>query len=163
MILSLIVAMGTQRQIGLNNQLPWHIPEDLKNFKSLTMGHHLLMGRKTFESIGRPLPGRTSIVLTRQKDYAPAGCLVVSSVNQALELAKKRGEQELFVCGGAQVYTHTIIQADRLYWGRVDYSGPADTFFPPFEHLSWEYSSLKKYPELNNSPAWSFQVLERHQ
>ena len=127
------------------------------------MGHHLLMGRKTFESIGVPLAGRTSVVLTRQKNYSPpSGHFAVSSLEQALNLVQERGEEELFVCGGADLYCLALERADRLYLTRVEYSGPADTFFPPFEHLDWQASVATEYQASDTTLAWSFQLLQRN-
>jgi dihydrofolate reductase len=103
MIISLIVALDRQCGIGKDNQLPWRLPADLKRFRELTMGHHLIVGRKTYESIGKPLPGRTMIVVTRQPDFQLEESLVVNSVDEALRLANTRGEQEVFVIGGAEI------------------------------------------------------------
>ena len=142
MILSLIAAIGNQRQLGLKGSIPWHLPEELQYFKKLTMDHHLLMGRKTFQSLPRPLPGRTHLVLSRHLlGKLPERCLAITSLQEALEIAQKKGETELFVCGGADIYSQTLSLANRLYLSRIDYSGPADTFFPPWEHLDWEHLS----------------------
>lgn len=127
--LSLIVAMDRNRVIGRDNQLPWHISEDLKRFKALTMGHPIVMGRKTFESIGRVLPGRTSIVVTRQPGYvAPAGVKVAGSIAQALVAAG--GAQEVFVIGGRELYEYALGVARRLYVTEVDGAFEGDTHFP---------------------------------
>ena len=140
MILSLIAAIGNQGQIGNKGKIPWHLPEELQHFKRLTMGHHLLMGRKTFQSLPGVLPGRPHLILSRQPP-APSPhprCHTLSSLKQALERAREAGETELFVCGGADLYAQTLPLADRLYLSRIDYSGPADTFFPPWNHLPFE-------------------------
>jgi dihydrofolate reductase len=129
--ISLIVAMAANRVIGRDNTLPWRLPDDLRRFKRLTMGHTLVMGRKTWESIGRPLPGRDIVVVTRQERYAtPAGVSVARSVEEALEIAKG---DEVFVAGGEEVFRQTIDRADRLYLTRIDTDFPGDTFFPEFD------------------------------
>jgi dihydrofolate reductase len=136
-IVSLIVAMGQNRAIGVNGGLPWRLPADLAHFKRLTMGHHIVMGRKTYESIGRPLPGRTSVVITRQADYKADGCFVVHSLDEALHLARERGEQEAFVIGGAEIYRAALPIADRIYLTEVEASPAADTFLPAFDPAAW--------------------------
>jgi dihydrofolate reductase len=138
MIISLIAALDRQRGIGKDNQLPWRLPADLKRFRELTTGHHLIVGRKTYESIGKPLPGRTMIVVTRQPDFQIEGCLVVNSVDEALTLAHARGEQEVFVIGGAEIYAQTLAQAARLYLTLVEAEVEADTFFPAFAEADWQ-------------------------
>lgn len=161
MILSMIVAIGKNREIGLDNKMLWHVKEDFKNFKAVTMGHHMLMGRKTFESIGRPLPGRTTIILTRDKDYKQDDCLIVHSVDQGIALAKERGETELFICGGANIYEQFLDQTQKLYLSKIDFEGEADTFFPEFEQLSWKKIEERKYQAHEKTPAWEYQVLEK--
>lgn len=138
MKLSIIAALGRNRAIGYQNQLPWRLPADLQRFKQLTMGHHMLMGRKTFESIGRPLPGRTSIIITRQPGYKAEGCLIVHSLEDAITLAKSRGEQEAFVIGGADIYAQALPLADRMYLTWVEAEPEADAFFPTFDESAWE-------------------------
>jgi dihydrofolate reductase len=124
MTLSIIVAMANNRAIGKDNQLLWHLPEDLKYFKRITMGKPIVMGRKTFESIGRPLPGRLNIVITRQQDWQHEGVKVVNSIGDALVLAEAQslidGKDEVMVIGGAEIYKTALAQADRLYLKRVD-------------------------------------------
>ncbi|HEX6864402.1 MAG TPA: dihydrofolate reductase, partial [Thermoanaerobaculia bacterium] len=114
MKISLIAALARNRVIGRDNRLPWRLPPDLRRFKQLTMGHTLLVGRKTFESIGRPLPGRSMLVVSRQEGYSPEGVRVARSVQEALDLARAGGETELFVAGGAEIYRQTLPVADRL-------------------------------------------------
>ncbi|MBI1761807.1 MAG: dihydrofolate reductase [Acidobacteria bacterium] len=138
MIVSLIAALDRRRGIGKDNQLPWRLPADMKRFRELTLGHHLIVGRKTYESIGKPLPGRTLIIVTRQPDVQVKGCLVVDSVAEALALANTRGEQEVFVIGGAEIYAQTLAQADRLYLTFVEAEVAADTFFPVFAADDWQ-------------------------
>src|SRR5438105_2374219 len=131
MKLSIIVAMSRNHVIGLDNRLPWRLPADLKRFKNLTMGHCLLMGRKTYQSIGRPLPGRTSIVITRQPDFAGAGLLVAHSLDEALGLAAHHClAEELFIAGGEQIYSQTLARAQRIYLTLIEAEFPGDAFFP---------------------------------
>lgn len=134
-MISIIVAMDKNRAIGVNNTLPWHLPADLKRFKALTMGHHMIMGRKTYESIGKPLPGRTTVIVTRQKDYKADGCKVVHSLNAALEAARE--DAEIFVIGGAELFTQALARADRLYVTFIDTEVKGDTFFPQIDPQQW--------------------------
>src|SRR3982750_4529721 len=113
-MISFVVAIGQNNVIGKNNQLPWHIPADLKFFKKVTMGHPIIMGRKTYESIGKPLPGRENIIVTRNKEYKQEGCKVIHTVEDLLNLSKEKGE-EVFVIGGAELFNVTFPYADRLY------------------------------------------------
>lgn len=149
MKLSLIVAAANNNAIGRNNELPWHLPQDLKYFKSTTLGKPVIMGRKTFESIGKPLPGRTNIVVTRQKDWNVAGVLVAQSLEQAIDIAQQfRNEQsssvadEVMVIGGAEIYRHALLLADRIYLTRIeaDVTG-ADVFFPALPETQWKLVS----------------------
>ena len=137
MIVSLIVAMDRRRGIGKDNRLPWRLSADLKRFRELTMGHHLIVGRKTFESIGKPLPGRQMIIVTRQAGLQVESCFVAQSVDEALRLARERGESEVFVIGGAEIYAQTLALADRLYLTLVEAEVEADTFFPEFDEAEW--------------------------
>ncbi len=162
MIISLIVAYGRNREIGLNNQLLWHISEDLKNFKRLTLNHILIMGRKTFTSIGHPLPKRATIVLTRDKSFFAEGVYVAHSVEQALALAKTLtdfNQEEIFIAGGAQIYEQFLPLAQRLYITQVEDNFVADTFFPAWEQENWELKSRQEYcSQKPDMPAWSFSV-----
>lgn len=135
MIISIIVAMSENRVIGRNNQLPWHLPGDLKHFKSVTWGKPILMGRLTYESIGRPLPGRTNIVLTHDPSYMAPGCVVVNSFEHAMNAAK--GFDELMVIGGARVFEKMLPMADRLYLTQIHATVEGDTFFPEWESNQW--------------------------
>lgn len=147
MMISLIVAMDEERGIGVDNGLPWHLSQDLKHFKRITMGHHLIMGRKTYQSIGEPLPGRTMIVLTRNPDFEAEGCMVVHSLSDAYEYAESRGEDEVFVIGGASVFEQALDDADRLYLTRVHTRSESDTYFPAFDLSSWELISQTRYEQ----------------
>lgn len=144
MKLSAIVAMAANRVIGVHNQLPWRLPADLARFKRLTMGHTLILGRKTYESIGRPLPGRTFIVVTRQRDYAPEGVKVVHSVDAALALAQ--GDDEPFIAGGAELYAQTMDRLDRLYLTRIEREFQGDTYFPEVDLSTWKLIENEHHP-----------------
>jgi dihydrofolate reductase len=162
MKLSIIAALGRNRAIGYQNQLPWRLPADLQRFKQLTLGHHILMGRKTFESIGRPLPGRTSIIITRQPEYKVEGCLVVHSLEEAIALAKARGEQEAFVIGGADIYAQALSIADRMYLTLVEAAPEADAFFPAFDEKDWELTEeLSFAPDEKHPHAMRFVTLQK--
>ena len=162
MIISIIVAMDETRGIGVEGRLPWHLPADLKRFKSLTMGHHLIMGRKTFESIGRPLPGRTTIIVTRDQSFQPEGCLVAHSLETALEFARLDLENDVFVIGGAEIFAQAIELADRIYLTQVHSSLPADVYFPEFAAEDWLETDSEYNPadEKNRYP-FTFKILAR--
>lgn len=134
MRVSLIEAIGRNRELGKDNKLIWHIPADLKHFKEKTRGHVVIMGRKTFESIGKPLPERTNIVVTSDVTKNWKGVHIAESFDEALLMAQEMGEQEAFVIGGAKLYETAIQKADRLYITLIDAEAPADTFFPEFEN-----------------------------
>lgn len=162
MIVSLIVAMDERRGIGFEGRLPWRLSADLKRFKALTMGHHLIAGRKTYESIGKPLPGRTMIVITRDPDYQAEGCLIAHSVDEALALARARGETEAFIIGGAEIYAQTLERADRLYLTQVHAITDADVFFPAFDESAWREQEVSSHEagEKNQYPS-TFKLLVR--
>ena len=149
MIVSIIAAIGKHREIGYKNNLLWHIPEDLKRFKKITSGHTVIMGRKTFESINcKPLPNRKNIVITSQKGFYAEGAEIVHSVKVAMEQARKDGE--IFILGGATVYEQCLPFADRIYLTIVKKEYKADTYFPQYDHISWEtteQSEIKKDPD----------------
>ena len=158
-MISLVVAMGLNREIGVNNQIPWKLSEDLKNFKKTTMGHHILMGRKTYESIGKPLPGRTNIILTRNSNYQVPDCITVTSLDEAIKLAKTKGETELMVIGGAEIYKEALSRANRIYLSKIEFKGKADAYFPEFNELDWKVISEVKHS--SDSIPWTFKVIER--
>jgi dihydrofolate reductase len=162
LIISFIVAMDEARGIGKGGRLPWRQSADLKRFKALTMGHHLVMGRKTFETIGRPLPGRTMIVITRNPDYRPVGALVVHSIQAALALAEARGETEVFIIGGGEIFTQAFALAERIYLTRVHAISEADVFFPPFEGDDWAIlDQISLQEDQNNEYPQTFITLHR--
>lgn len=157
--ISVIVAMGTNRVIGRDNKLPWRLPADMKRFRALTMGKAILMGRVTFESIGRPLDGRHNIVLTRNRDYAAEGCTVVNSVNDALKAA---GEGEVMVIGGSLLYQQTLPMANRIYLTLIDAEFEGDSYFPLIEPGEWsEVSREICAADAANPYDHAFIVLER--
>ncbi len=165
MIISLLVAMDERRGIGKGNALPWRLSSDMKRFRELTMGHAIVVGRKTFESIGKPLPGRHMIVVTRNRDYDPEGCQpencqVVFSVEQAIAVARDRRESELFICGGAQIFAETLALADRLYLTEVHAVVDADTFFPEYDESLWAVEQVIRHEadEKNQYP-FTFKLL----
>jgi len=161
-LIAIIVAMDENRGIGVHNHLPWHLSNDLKRFKRLTLGHHLIMGRKTFESIGRILPGREIIILSRQDKYVQDGCYVVSSLDDAVQLAKDRGENEVFIAGGGQVYTRALPLADRIYLTCVHTVESADTYFPKIDWLAWSVKdSTYQEADHNNAFAATYKLLVR--
>lgn len=136
MKISLIVAMASNRVIGINGQMPWHLSADLKKFKQITMGHPILMGRKTYQSIGRPLPGRRNIVISRNPDYQVAGCEVFTDINAAI--ASCSGAEELFVIGGAGFYETMLPKADFLYLTEIHQDFSGDTYFPEINAQEWQ-------------------------
>ncbi len=160
----MIVAYGKNFQIGLNNELLWHIPEDLKNFKKLTNGHHILMGRKTFNSIGFPLPNRTSVVLSK-KGFSHEGVHSFDEINEALEFCKNNKEEEVFIMGGAQVYKLAFPYVNKLYLSEVDYDNEADAFLEKIDFSNWDLEEEKCYEEINQGnkkiPAWTFKVYNK--
>ncbi len=162
MVLSLLVAAAENNVIGKDNQLPWHLPNDLKYFKNLTWGMPILMGRKTFDSIGKPLPGRKSIVITRNKDWQDDNVSVVHSVDEAIALAKQDDIKEVFVIGGAEIFTTAFEQADRLYLTRVHQEVDGDVYFPSIDDTKWKLISAKRCEaDEKNTYAHTFQVWER--
>ena len=137
MMISMIAAMAHDRVIGLDNQMPWHLPADLAHFKRVTLGKPVLMGRKTFESIGRPLPGRRNLVISRNPDYRADGVEVIDSVEAALALLADSDVAELMVIGGGHLYGQLLPRADRLYLTRIDLAVEGDTRFPAFDEGDW--------------------------
>ena len=134
--LSLIVAIAKNRVIGVNNTLPWHLPEDLKRFRALTTGHHIIMGRKTYDSLGRLLPGRTTVIVTRNPDYKMEGAIVVNSLEVAI--AACGDDNEAFLIGGAELYKDGLKLANKLYITEIDAEYEGDAFFPEFEINEWK-------------------------
>jgi dihydrofolate reductase len=148
--LSIIVAMARNRTIGVNNTLPWRCPEDLKHFKTLTMGHHMIMGRKTFDSIGKPLPGRTTVVVTRNNDMQVEGCLVAHSLKEAISLSA--GDPEIFVVGGAELYQQAVSLVDTLYITEIQQDVEGDAHFPVFDKSAWQDTSREVHSQETPQP-----------
>ena len=159
MKISIIVAMAKNQVIGKGNGLPWRLPGDLRHFKELTMGHWLILGRKTFESIGKPLPGRSLIVVTRQAGFTAAGVNVAHSVDQALGMAEGN---EVFIAGGGQVYHQILSRADRIYITFVEGEFDGDTYFPSLDESTWQQVSDEGHGADERNPVpYRFQIYER--
>ena len=159
MIVAIIVAIGENNAIGKNNQLLWHMPNDLKHFKDVTSGRTIIMGRKTFDSVGKPLPKRRNIVVTRQ-DITIPGCEIVKSIEDGLALCK--GEDEVFIGGGAEIYKLAMHLTDRIYLTIIHKSFDADTFFPEIDKSEWKEVKREDFePDEKNPLPYSFITLER--
>jgi dihydrofolate reductase len=157
MLISAIAAMSENRVIGKGNQLPWHIPRDMKWFRKTTLGHPIIMGRKTFESVNKVLPGRENIIVSRQMDYQVPGGFVVSTLENALELCKGKAD-EVFIVGGAELYRLALPQLDRLYLTQIHQIIEGDAFFPEF---SWDDFKLVSREDYKEEYSFSFFILER--
>lgn len=158
--LSVIAALAKNRVIGIENRLPWRLPEDLAHFKALTLNHPILMGRRTFESLGRPLPGRTNIVISRNSDYRPDGCQVAGSIAAAIALCK--GADEVFFIGGADLYAQAIPLADRLYLTEVDIDAEGDVWFPDYDRGAFSEVSRESHTGEKGDPlGFDFVVYEK--
>ena len=162
MKINMIAAVAEHNVIGANNQLIWHLPADLKYFKALTMGHTLIMGRKTFDSIGKPLKGRSTIVVTRNKHFSAPGCMVASSLESAMRMADH--DREVFIAGGEQIYRRAILlmQVTRIYLTRIYASFDGDAFFPEIDPATWKLNNQSDHlPDEKNPYPYSFQVYQR--
>ncbi len=160
MIISLIVAMDRNRIIGLDYSLPWRLPADLKYFKAITMGKPIIMGRKTHDSIGRPLPGRENVVLSREAGYQTQGCTVLSSLEEVYKRFADTGE--IMIMGGADLYEQTLDTAKRIYLTEVHAEVEGDTYFPEFDREIWEETSRQDFKaDEKNQYDYSFVILER--
>jgi len=159
MTISIIVAIGENHAIGKNNQLLWHMPNDLKHFKDVTSGRTIIMGRKTFDSVGKPLPRRRNIVVTRQ-DITIPGCEVVKSIEDGIALCT--GEDEVFIGGGAEIYRQAMHLTNRIYLTVIHHAFDADTFFPEIDKNEWKETERENYqPDEKNAFPYSFITLER--
>ena len=163
MRISIIVAMGESSVIGLEGGMPWRIPADLKHFKAITMGKPIIMGRKTHESIGRALPGRTNIVITRQPDYETEGAEVATSMDAALAMAGDvAGDSgEAMIIGGAEIYRAALPIADRIHLTEVGSAPKGDVYFPRFDRGDWKETEREEFPAIGDVPAYSFVMLDR--
>lgn len=141
--LSIIVAVARNRVIGVNNSLPWHLPEDLKRFRALTMGHHIIMGRKTYQSLGRLLPGRTTVIVTRNADYHVDGAIIAHTLADAINACAD--DSEVFLIGGAELFESGLPLADKLYLTSIDASYDGDVFFPEFAQADWRQVSQEAH------------------
>ena len=160
MIISLIAAVGANDVIGADGDLPWHLPDDMKFFSRTTKGHHVLMGRKNFESIPdrfRPLPGRPNLVVTRNPDYTYPDAQVVHSIEDGITLAAQAGEEELFIIGGGEIYRQTMDQADKLYITHVDAEPEGETHFPSIDQTEWD-RTLVSHHEKDDVHNFSFTI-----
>jgi dihydrofolate reductase len=144
-MITLIAAVAENNALGKDNQLLWHLPDDFKRFKNITSGHHIIMGRKTFESFPKPLPKRIHVIITRQKDYQPEGCLIVDSLAKAISVCPK--DEELFIIGGGEIYKQSIEMADKLDITRVHHTFDADTFFPEIDLTKWKLTPEEYHPK----------------
>lgn len=165
MIISHIAAMAENRVIGKDNDLPWRLPDDMKFFMQTTKGHHVIMGRKNYDSLHdkfKPLPHRTNIVVTRQKNFTAPGCIVVNSVDEAIDIAKKNNEQEAFVIGGAEIYKLTLPFTNRIYLTEIHASVKGDTFYPEFSKSEWkEVSRIPHSADERHPFSFDFVIYER--
>lgn len=160
MLLSLIAAVAENRVIGVHNQLPWRLPADLKRFRAITWGKPVLMGRKTFESIGKPLPGRLNVVMTRNTCYRAAECSVVHSLDEAMEISI--GHAEMIAIGGASVYEQVLPRAQRMYLTLIHHTFPGDSYFPTVDYGEWrQIERVDCTPDAANPYRYSFVLLER--
>lgn len=160
MIISIIVAMADNMIIGDKNSLPWNLPADMKYFRKITLGKPIIMGAKTFESIGKALPNRKNIILSHDKNYRAKGCVVVASIEQALEEVEEN--EEVMIAGGASVYKQFLPLANRLYLTFVHHNFKGDTYFPKFDINQWkEIKRIDNKPDKKNIYSYSFVVLER--
>lgn len=162
MIVSAIVATAKNRVIGKDNNIPWYLSADLKYFKRTTLNHHIIMGRKSFQSIGRPLPKRTNVVVTRDPFFVASNCLIASSIEEALNLAYDNGETEAFIIGGGQIYKQSMPLWDKLYLTEVDLEIEGDVFFPEINKQEWQLISSEPHQaDEKNEYDYTFKVFER--
>ncbi|MFI5135388.1 MAG: dihydrofolate reductase [Chitinophagales bacterium] len=159
MIISILVAVSQNNVIGRENKIPWHLPADMKYFKQLTMNHHIIMGRATYESIGRPLPGRVNVVVTRQENYSAPDCVVVSDIRSAFDYCIQHGETECFVIGGGDIIRQSLVWADKVYMTAIFHDFEGDTFFPELNPDDWKLVSEERHlPDEKNHYAFAFRI-----
>ena len=169
MTISIIAAVSENGVIGSKNKLPWHLPADLKHFKDLTIGHHVIMGRKTYESVGKPLPNRTTIIITRQSDFLADGCIIVNSLEAAIHAV--RNDKEPFICGGAEIYKTALKIAGKMYLTKIHKDFEGDAFFPEIDLMQWEETGNQLFTAESNALSqkqgtqfdYSFCVFEKKQ
>ncbi|KQS46592.1 MULTISPECIES: dihydrofolate reductase [Flavobacterium] len=159
-MITLIAAAAENNALGKDNAMLWHLPDDFKRFKAITTGHHIIMGRKTFESFPKPLPNRTHVIITRQKKYAPEGCIVVDSMENAIAACPK--DEDIFIIGGGEIYNLGMPFADTIELTRVHDSFEADAFFPEIDRNEWELISEEYHPaDEKHKVDFSFQTFAR--
>ena len=165
MIISLIAALTKNRVIGKNKDLPWHLPDDMKYFMQTTKAHHVIMGRKNYESIPekfKPLPNRTNVVVTRQKNFSAPGCRIVNALEEGIESARVAGESELFIIGGSEIYALGMPYANQLYLTEIDANVDGDTYFPSFNKIEWqEHSRTHHEADARHVFAFDFVVYKK--
>ncbi len=163
MKISAVVAMAHNNVIGRENGLPWHLSADLKMFKKRTMGHHIIMGRKTYESIGKPLPGRTSVIITRDKSYFQPGCKIAYSIEEALKIAHENGDDEAMIIGGGTIYKDSLAYCDKIYLTEIETEiSDGDTFFPEINPAEWVEVKRENFSADDKNPYnYSFVEYER--
>lgn len=163
--LVMIAALADNHVIGLDNRMPWHLPADLKHFKAMTLGKPIIMGRKTWDSLGRPLPGRLNLVVSRQPDLQLEGAETFTSLDAALlraeQWAREQGVDELMLIGGAQLYAQALPQAQRLYLTRIEASPEGDAFFPDYDQAEWQCIDSQAHPAEGDAPAYRFETWQR--
>ena len=160
MTISFVVAMGRNKVIGRNNSLPWNMPADMKHFKKLTLGKPIIMGRKTYETIGKPLPNRKNIIITRDQDYKAEGCIVAHSIEESLQSAENA--EEVMVIGGAQIYKEFLPKANRIYLTIIDHDFEGDTHFPEYNEEEWQEIEREEHKaDEENKYDYVFVTLER--
>jgi dihydrofolate reductase len=161
-MITIVVAVAENNVIGKDNQLIWHLPADLRHFKQKTMGHPMIMGRKTFESIGKPLSGRTTIIVTRQEDFQAEGCIVVNSLEAAIAKGKELDSEHVSIVGGAEIYRQSLPFVDTIYLTQVHHTFDGDTFFPVINEEEWKEISAEQHePDEKNKYAYTFTELRR--
>ncbi len=163
--LAMIAALAENHVIGLDNKMPWHLPADLKHFKAMTLGKPIIMGRKTWDSLGRPLPGRLNLVVSRQPGLQLEGAETFTSLDDALQRAeawaREQGADEIMLIGGAQLYTQALDRAQRLYLTRIEASPEGDAFFPQFDETRWQRIDSQAHPASGEAPAYRFETWQR--
>ena len=162
MIISAIVAMNPDGLIGDQNKIPWHLPADLKYFKKITLGHHILMGRKCFDSIGKSLPGRKNIVVTKNPTFIVTDCIITNSIEEGILIAQQNKEEEMFIIGGGEIYRQSMHLINKLYLTMVQFNGSGDVFFPQIDYDEWSLISDEKHTsDDKNNYDYSFLIYKR--
>ncbi|MBK6353218.1 MAG: dihydrofolate reductase [Saprospiraceae bacterium] len=161
-MISAIVAMNPDGLIGDQNKIPWHLPADLKYFKKITLGHHILMGRKCFDSIGKSLPGRKNIVVTKNPTFIVTDCIITNSIEEGILIAQQNKEEEMFIIGGGEIYRQSMHLVNKLYLTMVQFNGSGDVFFPQIDYDEWSLISDEKHTsDDKNNYDYSFLIYKR--